>query len=65
MIRSLDGNTPNIQESAYVNEMAYVIGKVEIGEGSSVWPSAVIRGDGGLISIGKNTPFINIREKVK
>ena len=55
MIRSLDGNTPNIQDSAYVNEMAYVIGKVEIGEGSSVWPSAVVRGDGGLISIGKNT----------
>ncbi|MBL7125110.1 MAG: gamma carbonic anhydrase family protein [Dehalococcoidales bacterium] len=55
MIRSLDGKTPKIAESAFVSEAAYVIGDVEIGENSSVWPGAVIRGDFGSIKIGKNT----------
>jgi len=55
MIRSLDGLTPKIHETAYVSEAAYVIGDVEIGAGSSVWPGAVIRGDDGKISIGERT----------
>ena len=55
MIRSLSGKTPKIAESAFVSEAAYVIGDVEIGEDSSVWPGAVIRGDFGSIKIGKNT----------
>ncbi len=55
MIRSFNGKTPKIAESAFVSEAAYVIGDVEIGENSSVWPGAVIRGDMGKITIGKNT----------
>ncbi|MFC2071258.1 gamma carbonic anhydrase family protein [Chloroflexota bacterium] len=55
MIRSFNGKTPKIAESAFVSEAAYVIGDVEIGENSSVWPGAVIRGDFGKIKIGKNT----------
>ena len=55
MIRSFNGKTPKIAESAFVSEAAYVIGDVEIGEDSSVWPGAVIRGDFGKIKIGKNT----------
>ena len=55
MIRSLGGKTPKIAESAFVSEAAYVIGDVEIGEDSSVWPGAVIRGDFGSIKIGSNT----------
>ena len=55
MIRSLGGKTPKIAESAFVSEAAYVIGDVEIGEDSSVWPGAVIRGDFGSIKIGNNT----------
>lgn len=55
MIRGFDGNTPRIAESAFVSEAAYVIGDVEIGEESNVWPGAVIRGDFGKITIGKNT----------
>ncbi len=54
MIRGLDGKMPRIAESAYVNEAAYVVGDVEIGEGSSIWPGAVIRGDFGSIRIGRN-----------
>ena len=55
MIRSLGSKTPKIAESAFVSEAAYVIGEVEIGENSSVWPGAVIRGDFGSIKIGSNT----------
>ena len=55
MIRSFNGKTPKIAESAFISEAAYVIGDVEIGENSSVWPGAVIRGDLGKIKIGKNT----------
>ena len=55
MIMSFDGKTPKIAESAFISEAAYVIGDVEIGENSAVWPGAVIRGDFGQIRIGKNT----------
>jgi carbonic anhydrase/acetyltransferase-like protein (isoleucine patch superfamily) len=54
MIRSFNGKTPRIAESAFVSEAAYVVGDVEIGEESNVWPCAVIRGDFGKIQIGKN-----------
>ncbi len=55
MIRSFNGKTPKIAESAFISEAAYIVGDVEIGEGSNVWPGAVIRGDFGKITIGQNT----------
>ena len=55
MIRSINGKTPRIAESAFISETAYIIGDVEIGKNSSVWPGAVVRGDYGSIKIGKNT----------
>jgi carbonic anhydrase/acetyltransferase-like protein (isoleucine patch superfamily) len=55
MIRSFKGKTPRIAESAFISEAAYIIGDVDIGEKSSVWPGAVIRGDSGRVTIGSNT----------
>jgi carbonic anhydrase/acetyltransferase-like protein (isoleucine patch superfamily) len=55
MIKSFKGKTPKISGAAFVSEAAYVVGDVEIGEGTNVWPGTVIRGDTGHISIGKNT----------
>ncbi len=55
MIRSLNGKRPRIAGSAFVSEAAYVVGDVEIGENSSIWPGAVIRADLGRITIGANT----------
>ncbi|MFP3879647.1 MAG: gamma carbonic anhydrase family protein [Dehalococcoidia bacterium] len=55
MIRSLNDKTPKISDSAFISEAAYVIGDVEIGENSSVWPGAVLRADIGKIRVGKNT----------
>jgi carbonic anhydrase/acetyltransferase-like protein (isoleucine patch superfamily) len=55
MIRSFNGKTPRIAASAFISEAAYIVGDVEIGEHSSVWPGAVIRGDTGRVVIGKYT----------
>jgi carbonic anhydrase/acetyltransferase-like protein (isoleucine patch superfamily) len=55
MIRSVNGKTPKIAPTAFISETAYVVGDVEIGEYSSVWPGAVIRGDNGKIIIGNYT----------
>ena len=55
MIRSLDGASPRVHPTAFVSEFAYVIGDVEIGEGSSIWPGAVVRADSGTIVIGRHT----------
>lgn len=53
MIRAFDGKAPKIAKSAFVSERAYVVGDVDIGEGTGVWPGAVIRGDFGSVKIGK------------
>ena len=55
MIRSLEGKTPKVHPSAFISEAAYVVGDVEIGENSSVWPGAVIRADNGKVVVGSNT----------
>jgi carbonic anhydrase/acetyltransferase-like protein (isoleucine patch superfamily) len=55
MIRSFCGITPRVAASAYVDPSAQIIGDVEIGERSSVWPNASVRGDTGLIKIGDET----------
>lgn len=55
MIRDFEGIKPEIHESVYVSESAEIIGKVSIGENSSVWYTSVIRGDDEYIKIGKNT----------
>ena len=55
MLRSLNGKTPQVHPTAYVSEAAYVVGDVEIGPHSSVWPGAVVRGDGGKITIGSHS----------
>lgn len=52
MIYSFNGKTPRIAASAYINQTAYILGDVEIGEESTVWPGAVIRGDMSSIKIG-------------
>jgi carbonic anhydrase/acetyltransferase-like protein (isoleucine patch superfamily) len=55
MIRSFDGKTPQISPTAYVDETAVIIGDVEIGDETSIWPGAVIRADMGKITIGRQS----------
>lgn len=46
---------PAIDPDAYVHPDAVIIGDVTLGPESSVWPSAVLRGDYGTITIGART----------
>lgn len=55
MILPFKDKTPEIDPSAFITESAQVIGDVVIGEESSVWFNAVIRGDMNYIRIGKRT----------
>jgi carbonic anhydrase/acetyltransferase-like protein (isoleucine patch superfamily) len=51
-IYELDGVAPRVDPEAFVHPDAVVIGDVTIGPESSVWASAVLRGDFGTITIG-------------
>jgi carbonic anhydrase/acetyltransferase-like protein (isoleucine patch superfamily) len=55
MMRKFKDWLPRVDPEAYIDGTAVVIGDVEIGPDSSVWPNAVIRGDRTSISIGRTT----------
>ena len=52
MIRSYQGRSPQIPANCYVDPSAQVLGDVVLGERSSVWMNAVVRGDVNSIRIG-------------
>ncbi|RME35861.1 MAG: gamma carbonic anhydrase family protein [Gammaproteobacteria bacterium] len=54
-IRSFDGRQPQIDPSAWVDDSAVVIGDVTLGPQVSVWPTCVLRGDVGSITVGELT----------
>jgi carbonic anhydrase/acetyltransferase-like protein (isoleucine patch superfamily) len=54
MLKAFGGKFPKIDPSALIHDSCFILGDVEIGEGSSVWPGAVIRGDMAFVKIGKN-----------
>lgn len=54
-IYALGDLEPEIHPDAYVHPDAVIIGDVHLGALSSVWPGAVLRGDGGQIRIGERT----------
>jgi carbonic anhydrase/acetyltransferase-like protein (isoleucine patch superfamily) len=54
-IYALGASTPNIAPSAFVHPEATVIGNVSVGEESTIWPQAVVRGDYGSIVVGART----------
>jgi carbonic anhydrase/acetyltransferase-like protein (isoleucine patch superfamily) len=52
MVRSYRGMTPVIPPSCYIDDSAQVIGDVVLGERSSIWMNAVVRGDVHRIRVG-------------
>lgn len=54
-LRPFQGHTPKLGQKVFVDESAVVIGDVELGDDSSVWPCVVIRGDMHRIRIGART----------
>lgn len=55
MIRSFQGFFPIVPKSSYIDPSAQVIGDVTLGEQSSVWMNAVLRGDVNSIRIGSRS----------
>ena len=55
MLRPYRGQLPRVHPTAFVDDSAQVIGDVEIGEESSVWMCAVLRGDVQRIHVGRRT----------
>ena len=58
LVKTIDRNgeilTPVIDPSVIMMENATVVGDVSIGEGTTLWFNAVIRGDVNTIRIGKH-----------
>src|ERR1700678_1744402 len=55
MLRAYQGISPTIPTTCYVDLSAQVIGDVVLGERSSIWMNAVVRGDVNAIRIGANS----------
>lgn len=52
VIRSYKGKTPVVGDGTFVAETAVLVGDVEIGQRSSIWYGAVLRGDVFHIRVG-------------
>jgi len=55
VLRPFRGTAPRVHASAFIDQSAQVIGDVEVGEESSVWMCAVLRGDVNAIRVGRRT----------
>jgi carbonic anhydrase/acetyltransferase-like protein (isoleucine patch superfamily) len=55
MIRAFRGILPKVAASAFIDPSAQVIGDVVVGERSSIWPNASVRGDVNYIRIGDDS----------
>ena len=55
MLLDYKGKLPKLGERVFIADGAMIVGDVEIGDHSSVWFNAVIRGDVNYIRIGKHT----------
>jgi carbonic anhydrase/acetyltransferase-like protein (isoleucine patch superfamily) len=59
MRRSFEGNVPDVADSAFVSEMSYLLGDVQVGERASLWPFVCLRGHDGAVEVGERT---NVQE---
>ena len=59
MMRAFEEHAPRVPDSAFVSEMAYVVGDVTLGERTSVWPFCCLRGDFKPTTVGDET---NVQE---
>ena len=59
IIKTVNGNTPQIPEDCFIAENATIVGEVSMGAECSVWYNAVIRGDVHFIKMGNK---VNIQD---
>ncbi len=53
IMRTFENIQPKIGDGVYIDDTALIIGEVEIGQDSSIWPFTVICGDVNSIYIGE------------
>lgn len=58
-LRGFKDHYPEVEEDAYIDPAAVVIGKVQIGSRASVWPGAVLRGDEENIHLGPHSAVLD------
>ena len=54
-LTSYKGKTPQLAEGVYVHPSSVLVGDIEIGLHSSIWPLVAARGDVNIIRIGERT----------
>ncbi|MFB6096519.1 MAG: gamma carbonic anhydrase family protein [Haloferacaceae archaeon] len=59
MQREVMGESPVVAPSAFVSEMAYLVGEVAVDERASVWPFVCLRADRAPTTVGEAT---NVQE---
>lgn len=59
IIKTINGNIPQIPEDCFVAENATIVGEVSMGKECSVWYNAVIRGDVHFIKMGNK---VNVQD---
>lgn len=59
-VRSFGNSVPKLGEGVFIDRSAVIIGDVDIGADSSVWPGCVLRGDMHSIRIGERTSIQDI-----
>ena len=59
IIKTINGNTPQIPEDCFVAENATIVGEVSMGSACSVWYNAVVRGDVHFIKMGNK---VNVQD---
>ena len=59
-VRTFGDSVPKLGEGVFIDRSAVIIGDVEIGADSSVWPGCVLRGDMHSIRIGERTSIQDI-----
>ena len=59
MEREVMGESPTVADSAFVSEMAYLVGDINVGERASLWPFVCLRGDHRSTVVGEAT---NVQE---
>ena len=59
MERTVMGESPSVADSAFVSEMAYLVGEVDVRTDASLWPFVCLRGDIRRTIVGEET---NVQE---
>jgi carbonic anhydrase/acetyltransferase-like protein (isoleucine patch superfamily) len=59
MERAVNGESPSVADSAFVSEMAYLVGDVDVRVDASLWPFVCLRGDIRETVVGRES---NVQE---